>query len=557
MRQKRSQSAKLLRSSDGEIVLPRSSVNRRALMVSVMSAMVFVVIIGRLVSFGVSGVPIEQLSMVRALSTSLARPDIVDRNGRLLATDISMPSLFADPQRIIDVDEVAEKLAQTLGRMNAGQYRAKLSNRNRRFVWLKRGISPALAQKVHNLGLPGLGFRDELKRIYPAGQLAGHILGIVNVDNRGMSGIERYIDEVVGVALVKGALGRDPDPVRLSLDLKVQYALRQELHDAQRRYGAKAVAGVVLDANNGEVIAMSSLPDFDPNRPGGSLKKDNLDRMTQGTYELGSVFKALTVALVLDSGVGNLSSKYDARRKIKTGIHEINDFHGRKRMLSLREVFLYSSNIGAAHMGTDLGRSRLTGRFKQLGLMTPLKTEIGRGAQPRLPKHWGEVEVMTSAFGHGLAVTPLQFAAASLPLVNGGFYRRPRFVLDDDRSPAAVNGRVLKSKTSDLMRRLMRDNVSGKGGTGRRAGAVGYNVGGKTGTAEMPGRGGYDKHRVISSFIGAFPMDAPRYVTYMVLFEPQPRPETKGKITAGLNAAPATARLISRIGPLLRQLPRS
>ena len=538
----------------------RASANpdqRRALLVSFASLAAFLVIIGRLVSFGMEGAPRHDLAMMRTLSSSLARPDIVDRNGRLLATDISMPSLFADPKRIIDVDEVLEKLGQVFGNAEIARISQKLSNRKRRFVWIKRGISPELAQRIHNFGLPGLGFRNELKRVYPAGQALGHVLGFVDVDNRGKTGVERYIDEEVGVAIVHGGTQRDVQPVRLSIDLLVQHALRRELDDARSRYKAKAVGGVVIDANNGDVIAMSSMPDFDPNQPLGSLKKANFDRMTQGVFELGSVFKALTVAMVLDSGVGNLKSRYDARKKIAAGRHEIDDSHGAKRVLSLKEVFLYSSNIGAAQMGMDLGRSRLKQGFQDFGLLKPLRLEIGQSAKPRFPKYWGEAEMMTFGFGHGMAVTPLQFAAAAVPLVNGGYYLSPRFVVSGETGGKVRHQRVLKRATSDAVRRLMSANVMGKVGTGKRARVAGYNIGGKTGTAEIAGKGGYKKDRIVASFVAAFPMDAPKYVTYVVLFEPQGVPETKGKLGAGLNAAPLTARLISKIAPLLKELPRS
>lgn len=549
--------ARLLKVRSDRDKRPADPSKWRAVVVSVLAASVFLSIMAQLVRFGVNGRDVEQFSMARTLSGSLARPDIVDRYGRLLATDISMPSLFADPKQILDVDEVAEKISSVLPQLDATSIRNKLSNRKRRFVWLKRGVPPALAQRIFNFGLPGINFRYELRRFYPAGQLGGHILGFVNVDNRGMAGIERYIDEEVGVALVQGPGGRDKEPVRLSVDLKVQYALRGVLSDALKRYRAKAAAGVVIEVNSGEVLAMTSLPDFDPNRPKGSLDKAHMDRMTQGTYELGSVFKTQTIAMVVDSGVGNLSSQYDAREALKIGNHRIDDFHGQRRMLSLDEVFLYSSNLGAAQMGVDLGRTRIQEYFRKFGLASPLRSEIGRTARPHLPKIWGETEVMTAAFGHGIAVTPFQYAASVLPLVNGGYYMRPQFVLHDGGARTVERKRVIKRATSDLVRKLMRANVVGNPGTGRRAEVAGYNIGGKTGTAEIPGRNGYDKKRVIASFIGAFPMEAPRYLTYVLLFEPDPAAESKGRITAGINAAPVTARLIRRIAPLLRMLPQS
>lgn len=487
------------------------------------------------------------------LSTSVRRPDIVDRRGRVLATDINVASLYADPARIGPLDDTVEKLAGVMPHLDQAGLRKRLKAGGR-FVWVQREMTPAQQEMVHGLGLPGLGFVTEPHRVYPAGATAAHVLGFVDIDNRGLAGVEKYIDAAMPALEPASAPRDDQAPVRLSLDLGVQYALRAELLDAIARYQAKAAAGVVLDVRTGEVLAMTSLPDFDPNRRDQAQEPGRYDRMTQGVYELGSVFKVFTVAAALDYGVVTLDGGYDARQPIRVANFTIDDFHAKRRWLSVPEIFIYSSNIGAAKMALDLGLDRHREFLQRMGLLDRLPLEIGDSAAPIVPQHWRQITSMTASFGHGLSVTPLNLAAAAAALVNGGYRVQPTFLKRSAAESKLHAERVLAQRTSDLMRHLMRLNV--ETGTGARADAAGYRVGGKTGTAEKVVDGRYSTSRLLTSFLAVFPSDSPRYLVYVLLDEPERVAETGGLATAGVNAAPLTRRIVERIGPALDVVPR-
>lgn len=495
----------------------------------------------------------SQISISDPLTRSFARPDIMDRNGRLLATDVELLSLYADPALIIDKDEAVERLRQIFPDLNGSELRRAFAERGRRFEWIRRGLSPRTAQRVFELGLPGLEFRSELKRTYPLGRLAGHVIGTVNIDNRGLTGIERYIDESLGIESVLGTpLGGKP-PLRLSLDLGVQHGLEHELGDAIERYGARGAAGVMLDVDTGAVVAAASLPELDPSRLTETLDPARADKLAAGTFELGSIMKAVTVAMALESGVATLDKVYDVRAPLTHGAYTIRDPHPQGRPLSVRDIFVHSSNVGAARIALDAGKDRQRAFMERLGLLTPTRTEAGALAPPSYPQRWGDLETITIAYGHGYAVAPLQFAAAAASLVNGGWAITPTFL---ERETIGERRRVMRAETSQRIVDLMRRNVVHPQGTGRRAAVAGLSLGGKTGTAEIAARGAYDKAAVISSFLAVFPADRPRYLLLLLLFQPKATTETDGKITAGLNAAPAAGRLIARVAPLLGFLPQ-
>ena len=530
----------------------------RALLALAALILAFAAVGAQLVRLALRSAPRVRVTVAEAAPTTWARPDIVDRNGRLMATDRTVNSLFADPQIILDRDEVIEKVTQVLPGLNAAELRKLLADRSRRFVWLARGLGPKQAQTVHDLGLPGLGFRTELRRTYPLGSLAGHVLGAVSVDNRGLAGIERMIDEEGLAEPARGTERNTRPAVRLALDIGVQHAVAEELRRGLKQFGAGAAVGLVLDVRTGEIVAAVSLPDIDPNRAADLLDPELIDRLTNGTFELGSVYKILTIALALEHGLVDLDTVLDVRQPLRVGSHVIKDHYPQGRPLTVREVFLYSSNVGAGMLALQAGTERQRAFLARLGLLEPMRTEAGTVAPPQLPdsagQSWGRAETITIAYGHGLAVAPLQFAAAAAAVINGGEKLTPTLLL---RADAPSKGeRVVSEATSASLRELMRLGVTHKAGTGRRAEAEGYGVGGKTGTAEMPGRGGYREKSVISSFLAAFPMEAPRYVTLVTLFEPQGIGEAHGRITAGVNAAPVTGRIVERIAPLLGVLPR-
>lgn len=532
----------------------RRHLRLRGLAVTALTLMAFLAVAGQLVRLAMKGAPEVSTSMSEPIATTFARPDIVDRNGRLIATDVEVHSLFADPALILDRDEVVEKLASVLPDLDEEEVRRLLADRNRRFAWIRRGLSPKLAQEVHNLGLPGLSFRKELKRAYPAGNLAGHLLGFVNIDNKGLSGLERHLDDSGAVEPVHGGGHSDRAPVRLSIDMGAQHALEEELRGARQRYGAAGAAGLVLDVKTGEVMASASMPDIDPARPASAHGPEHINRVLTGTYELGSIFKTVTIAMSIDAGLADLSRVLDVREPLTAGRFTIKDLHAAGRPLTVAEVFTHSSNVGAGMLALEAGTERQRAFLHRLGLLDGAKTEAGPVAAPQLPERWERAETITISYGHGLAVAPLQFASAAAALINGGELVQPTLLR---RLPGAEvsRTRVLAPETSARIRELMRLNVTDAAGTGRRAEVPGYQVGGKTGTAELPGRGGYQSHAVIASFLGAFPMRDPRFVTLVMLFEPKPTAETKNQVLAGLNAAPTTARLVERIAPLLGVLP--
>ncbi|MEQ1652766.1 MAG: penicillin-binding protein 2 [Hyphomicrobium sp.] len=523
-------------------------------------------IAGTLLAFGAVGAQVLSLGLTKRpqmsmavsepVATSFSRPDIIDRNGRLLATDVEAPSLFADPAIVIDRDEVVEKLVTVLPDLNPDDLRASLSDKSRRFVWIRRGLSPKVAQRIHNLGLPGVSFRKELRRAYPAGALAGHVLGSVNVDNKGTAGIEKYIDDVVGVDPVNSATLSTRAPVRLSLDVGVQHALEDELDTAVRRYKSEGAAGLILDIKTGEIVASASLPRIDPSRPSVTIDADSADKITGGTYELGSVFKTMTVAMALDEGFAKPTTILDVREPLVAGRHTITDSHGAGRPLSVTEIFTHSSNVGAGMLALQAGPDRTRAFLQKFGLLDAVKTEAGPVTPPQLPARWERAELITVSYGHGIAVAPLQFATATASILNGGVTLTPTFLKYQSGTNAKAT-RLVTRETSAAMAHLFRLNVMDADGTGKRADVPSYRVGGKTGTAELADGGRYNKKAVLSSFVGAFPMDNPQYLTFVLLFEPKGSEETNGQRTASTNAAPVTARLISRIAGQLGVAPMS
>jgi cell division protein FtsI (penicillin-binding protein 3) len=529
----------------------RKKVGRiRYLMVIGAFALVYSVIAGKLVYIATFGDP-PAASSGGAGTMAAARPDLVDRNGEVLATDIKSASLFAEPRKMIDKDEAAESIAAIVPGLEAETIRDKIKG-NAGFAWLKRQITPEQQAAIHRLGIPGIGFITENRRFYPGGSTSSHILGSVNIDNQGIAGIEKYIDDS-GLAdlhssgfATKHALA----PVKLSIDLRVQHVLHDELADAVERYKAIAGTGVILDVHTGEVLAMVSLPDFDPNNPAEALQKDRINRMTQGVFELGSVFKTFTIAGAFDSGKVKYNDIFDAAHGITIGHKTITDFHGKHRPLSVEEVFIYSSNLGAARIALAEGGDYFQDFLRRIGMGTKVKSELPEMGSPLWPHKWSEASTVTVAFGHGIAVTPMHAAVAAAALVNGGKLIEPTFLVRDEAEADKIAKQVVKPETSALMRRLFRANV--ERGSGKSAEVRGYYVGGKTGTAEKLENGKYSTgHKNLNSFLAAFPMDAPRYVVLITIDEPK-----SGCATAACNAAPTVAAVVRRTAPMLGVAPR-
>ncbi|AJD41827.1 penicillin-binding protein 2 [Rhizobium sp. SEMIA 4085] len=506
------------------------------------------VIGGRLVEYGMKD-PEVVSSILPPDRLMASRPDILDRNGEVLATDIRTVSLFAEPNKIVDADEAIEKLATVLPDLDVRGTYKKLSVKSSHFAWLRRQLTPKQQSQILALGIPGIGFRPEKRRFYPGGPTASHILGYVNIDNRGVAGMEKYIDDqgLADLASVGMTSDQPLEPVKLSIDLRVQNIVRDVVINAVTNYEAKGAGAVVLNIHTGEVLGMASAPDFDPNNPEEGAKEGWLNRMSNGTFEMGSTFKTFSTAMALDSGKVSINDSFDASRPIRIGGFTINDFHGQRRWLTVPEIFEYSSNIGTAKMidivGMDLQKDYLT-RF---GLLTKMRTELPEVKMPSQPKVWKKINSITISFGHGVSTTPLQTAVAGAALVNGGKLIEPTF-LPRTRDQADETAEVVvKKSTSDEIRYLFK--LNGLKGSGRNADVPGFNVGGKTGTADKVVNGRYANDLNFNAFIAAFPIDNPQYV--VLTFCDEPHNGEKGQNIAAYTAAPMVKNIIRRAAPIL------
>ena len=479
------------------------------------------------------------------------RADIVDRHGELLATNLRVPSIYADPAQIADLDRAAEQLAAVLSGVAADELKRRL-RAAKRFAWVKQESTAAEQAAVLRLGIPGVGFRATEKRVYPRGRLAAHAVGFVDVDNQGLAGLEHAAQ-----AQLVGGPASGKVPLVTSLDLRVQQIVREELLQAHERFHSKGAVGIVLDRTTGEVLSLVSLPDFDPNQARRASAESRKNRATGQTYELGSVVKVLSTAMALDSGKVGLRDGFDASEPLRIGRHAIRDDHAKKRTLSVPEIFMYSSNIGTAKMVFAAGGGEaLRGFLERAGMLTKPVLELPELAKPQLPKRWAEITTATVAFGHGLAVTPLQFVAAVGALAGDGTRVAPT-LLRRAADATPPRQRVIDERTAQDLRWLLWLTV--EKGTGTQVRDTGYLVGGKTGTADTanPNGRGYLRGAVIASFVAVFPLEAPRYVVLVMLDEPRGDAGSRGLRYGGWTAAPVVREIISRIGPVLGVPPSS
>jgi len=518
--------------------------------------LIFAVVGGRLVQLGmvVTDTSIEGQSR-EAITAS--RPAILDRNGLEMAVDIRVPSLFAEPRRIIDVDDAVEKLRTVLPDLDPKWLRNKLSG-DKGFVWIKRELTPEIEDRIYQLGIPGLDFLTESKRFYPGGPEASHVLGSVNVDNQGIGGIEEHIDKD-GLALLQSvgiANGQNLKPVHLTIDMRVQHVMREKLLDALTRYKAKAAAAVMIDVKTGEVIGLVSLPDFDPNNPSSMIApydgepRMRFNRITAGKYELGSTFKTITIAGALDSGAVKMTDRFDARFGVRFGRFTITDFHGQNRILSVPEVYKYSSNVGAIHIMQQWGKDNFRAFMTKVGFDDPLPIELPEKTTSYIPKKFADVTAATASFGHGISITPLHMAAAMAAFVNNGVYEPPTLYARSPEEVVALGKRFISPQTSLEIRELMRLNALEGSGTVMDRQAQGYRVGGKTGTAEKVVNGRYSASKDFNVFASAFPMDDPKYAMVVIIDEPHREGPTTGD-TAGWNAGKTTGMIVAGVAPML------
>ncbi len=484
----------------------------------------------------------------RAHAALIARGDILDRNGIPLAQTIDAWSIGIHPEKVIgDKRELARQLAALMPEKSADDY-LRILNSKLTFTYLRRRATPELVAAVNRLGEPGIGLGREPERIYPQGMLAAHVLGFTDFNGNGVSGMEKVLEpQLTGSARAGG--------VQLSIDSRVQQALESELLNAMHKFSAIGAAAVVMDIKTGEVIALTSLPELNPNKPAQQGPDAAFNRATLGVYELGSTFKPFTVAMAMDAGViKSLGQMYNCPSALKAGRFSISDTHPFNRACSVAEIMQESSNIGTAQIAAQLGTERQREFLKRMHFMERVKIEIPERGRPLNPgANWGDISTMTVGYGHGIAVSPLHLATGYATLFNGGIWRPATLLKHDARNPVPAGERVFSADTSYKMRALLRLVVTH--GTGKKADAPGFRVGGKTGTAEKIVGGRYTGAAVVTTFAGVFPMEAPRYVIVAMLDDPKATKDTYGFHTAGWNVAPVISGTVSRIGPMLGVMP--
>ena len=489
------------------------------------------------------------------------RSDIVDRNGRILATNLATHSLYAHPRDMIDPANVAKGLAAIFPELDEQELLKDFTG-DRRFLWIRRQISPEQMQAVHDIGSPGLLFGPREMRLYPNGPIAAHVLGGARYGREGVSAAE-----VIGVAGVERQFDnflRDPAnegaPLQLSLDLTIQAATEQVLAGGMSIMNAKGATAVLMDVHTGEILALASLPDFDPNsRPAPLTNGDQSDsplfnRAVQGVYELGSVFKIFTVAQAMELGLVNPATMIDTKGPLTWGRFRIRDFHDYGPQLSTTDVIVESSNIGTARIAMQIGAERQRDFLGSLGFLEPTSLELVEAptGRPLLPPNWSEISTMTISYGHGLSSSPVHLAAGYASLLNGGTRVEPTLLR---RTEPVLGPRVVSEAVSARSRDMLRQVVSR--GTASFGEVPGYNVGGKTGTADKPRpQGGYYDDRVIATFASVFPADDPQYVLVVTLDEPSENSGAEPRRTAGWTAVPIAAEIIRRVAPLLGLRPQ-
>lgn len=528
----------------------------RSRMTVVLCAMflAYAVIIGRMTHLTVAQQLIERaepddFASGKAVTATAAianakRADVVDREGRLLATSLKTSSLYADPKLIADPQDAARKLMQVFPHLNYDDTVKKLSGK-RRFVWIKRNLTPKQIYAANRLGIPGVDFIDETRRVYPYGALMAHAVGYTDVDGNGLSGIERAMD---------GALKGGQSVLQTTFDVRMQHILHREIQKSMKDFNAIGGAGMIMDAKNGEIYAMVSLPDFNPHQAGNITNDQRFNRITLGAYEMGSTFKAFTVAAGLEQLKLPLTKRYDATSSLYRAGFTIRDFRGEGRPLSIPEILIHSSNIGTALMAEQIGTDGLRSFYETLGFTKKPDIELKEVASPIIPRPWRPINTITASYGHGIAVTPVHVASGMAGLVNGGFKVKPTVIKRDQSSYLNdTPERIISADTSAKMRNLLR--VVATDGSARRANAKGYRVGGKTGTAEKTLGRGYSRKAQISSLVSAFPMDDPRFIVMIMIDEPKGNKSSYGFATAGWVAAPYVGNVVRDIAPLAGIMP--
>ena len=501
--------------------------------------------------------PIEPTASAQLMKTMTKRADILDRNGSVLATNLITNALYAKPNLMINKENSIQKLVKIFPDLDIANLK-KLFASGRKFIWIKRKISPEQMQAVHELGEPGLRFGPREMRLYPNGRLAAHILGGVGYGKEGVSsaelvgsaGVELKFDDFLKDKLGKG------EPLILSLDLGVQSAIAHVLNGGMQLMNAKGATAILMDIHSGEIISMVSLPDFDPNDRLGKFSNKNgsdsplFNKGVQGLYELGSVFKVFTAALALEEKIVNLDTLVDTSSPIVWGKHRISNYHRLPEQLSFTDVIVESSNTGTSRLAQELGGKRQKEFLSQLGFFESSGVELveGKNITSQYPANWSEISTMTISYGHGLSSSPLHVATAFASVLNGGLRIRPTLIKDSNKGASKI--RIVEQGVSKDLINILYQVVDR--GTASAANVYGYSVAGKTGTAnKVKSTGGYYKKKNITTFASVFPAEKPKYVLLVTLDEPIVMTGQKSRRTAGWTAAPIASEIIYRVAPLL------
>ncbi len=522
----------------------------RLIVASILFAIAFTVIAGKVAYLTLLNEGSETPIAQQPLNESTAsRADITDRNGIVLATSLPTSSLFADTKGMINPDDAAQQVITVLPDLDVNKLKTELHS-GKRYVQIRRHLSPKQCYEVNKLGIAGLEFRPDEHRIYPEGNIAAHVVGYTDIDNNGLAGIEKQFDS---------RLEEEPDAIALSLDVRLQDIMRRELISSVDQFHAIGAAGLIMDIKTGEILSLVSLPDFDPQHAGEAGNDNRFNRATLGVYEMGSTFKIFNTALALDTGVVKMNDSFDTVHAIEIGGQKIRDFEYENRWLNVAEIFTHSSNIGAAHMAERIGAAKQRAFLSSLGLTQKAALELPEVGAPLVPsvRDWGLTTTMTVAFGHGIAVNTIQLASAVATIMNDGKPVHPTLLkLSEQQANAAKDEKpVISARTAANMRALMRLVVTH--GTAKGADVAGYLLGGKTGTADKLSATThrYEGNARLSSFVGVFPLNAPRYVVFAMLDDPKGNAKTNGFATGGLTAAPVVRRVVTDMAPLVNLAP--
>lgn len=527
----------------GKAVLKKT--RSRILVLMIGFCLAYLAIIGRMTDLTLAHHVVRtdedaKTAISQEIISNVKRSDILDREGNLLATSLKTSSLYADPKMILDAKEAARKLITVFPDLSYDDVYGKLASK-RRFVWLKRNLTPKQMYAANRLGIPGVEFLNETRRVYPYGSMTAHVMGYVDVDSKGLSGMERAMDK---------ALIDNNEPLQTTIDIRLQHILQREVKKSVDDFTAIGGAGLIMNVNTGEVEAMVSLPDFNPHDPGHITDAQRFNRITLGAYEMGSTFKTFTMAAALEFAHIPLLTRYDTTHSLYRGGFTIRDYHPEPHPLTIPEIFLHSSNIGTALVAEQVGTTTMKKFYSDLGFFEKPVIEIKETASPILPRPWRDISTVTASYGHGIAVTPLHLASGVSTIVNGGYQIHPTLIKRSAETYANESRKqLISAQTSSTMRDMLRVVVTD--GTAKFANAKGYRVGGKTGTAEKTLGKGYSQNAQIASFVGVFPVDNPTYVVLIMVDEPKGNKRSYGFATAGWVAAPYVGNVIKEIAPIV------